>query len=193
MHSWTTIVVLVVVFAFAAEFRPLDHYMTAFVTGPRVNVTVFQVNRHAPKVRNRPRSKRRTPVRTDVGSRHKYIYFFFPDCIPDTRGFTKDDSNNDGRRVAIKAIGWKMYKQIKKIVFLKNINVIWRFLHICLIYTDILKSFIVPEKYNLIFNVTRICNTYDIFPGKYSIIYNYYHKIGVLENCWNTRYLVCIL
>lgn len=44
MHSWTTIIALVVVFAFAIEFRPLDHFMITYLTGPRVNITISQVN-----------------------------------------------------------------------------------------------------------------------------------------------------
>lgn len=43
MHSWTTIIVLVVVFAFAIEFRPIDDFRTTYLTGPRVNVTESQV------------------------------------------------------------------------------------------------------------------------------------------------------
>lgn len=44
MHSWTTIIVLVVVFGFAVEFRPLDHFMTEYLTGPPLNITTTQVN-----------------------------------------------------------------------------------------------------------------------------------------------------
>lgn len=44
MHSWTTIIALVVVFAFAIEFRPLDPFMTTYLTSPRVNITISQVN-----------------------------------------------------------------------------------------------------------------------------------------------------
>lgn len=44
MHSWTTIIALVVVFVFAIEFRPLDHYMYTYITSPRVNITESQVN-----------------------------------------------------------------------------------------------------------------------------------------------------
>lgn len=50
MHSWTTIMVLVVVFAFAIEFRPLDHFMTTYLTSPRVNITVSQVNTNSLKL-----------------------------------------------------------------------------------------------------------------------------------------------
>lgn len=44
MHTWKTIIALVVVFAFGIEFRPLDPFMTTYLTGPRVNITVSQVN-----------------------------------------------------------------------------------------------------------------------------------------------------
>lgn len=44
MHSWITIIALVVVFAFAIEFRPLDHFMITYLTGPRVNINISQVN-----------------------------------------------------------------------------------------------------------------------------------------------------
>lgn len=59
MHSWTTIIVLVVVFGFAVEFRPLDHFMTAYLTDPPLNITTTQVimkvkkNKTKKKPRNR--------------------------------------------------------------------------------------------------------------------------------------------
>ncbi|XP_016658549.1 folate transporter 1-like [Acyrthosiphon pisum] len=43
MRSWTTIIALAVIFAFAIEFRPLDHFMTIYLTGRRVNITDTQV------------------------------------------------------------------------------------------------------------------------------------------------------
>ncbi|XP_025423243.1 folate transporter 1-like [Sipha flava] len=42
MHSWTTIIALVVVFIFAVEFRPLDYFMTTYLTSPRLNITLSQ-------------------------------------------------------------------------------------------------------------------------------------------------------
>ncbi|VVC24855.1 Reduced folate carrier,Major facilitator superfamily domain [Cinara cedri] len=48
MHSWTMIIVLVVVFGFAVEFRPTDHFMTAYFTGPRINITTAQVTDELP-------------------------------------------------------------------------------------------------------------------------------------------------
>lgn len=42
MHSWTTIITLVVIFAFSVEFRPLDYFMTSYLVGQGVNVTDTQ-------------------------------------------------------------------------------------------------------------------------------------------------------
>jgi len=43
MHSWTTIITLVVIFAFSIEFRPLDYFMTSYLASQGVNVTDTQV------------------------------------------------------------------------------------------------------------------------------------------------------
>jgi len=44
MRGWTTIIALVVIFAFAIEFRPLDYFMTSYLArGQGVNVTDIKV------------------------------------------------------------------------------------------------------------------------------------------------------
>lgn len=43
MRSWTTIIALAVIFAFAIEFRPLDHFMTSYLASRGVNITDTQV------------------------------------------------------------------------------------------------------------------------------------------------------
>lgn len=43
MRSWTTIIALAVIFAFAIEFRPLDHFMTSYFIDQGVNTTDTQV------------------------------------------------------------------------------------------------------------------------------------------------------
>jgi len=48
MSSWTTIIALAVIFAFAIEFRPLDHFMTSYLIGQGINTTDTQV----PKLTN---------------------------------------------------------------------------------------------------------------------------------------------
>ncbi|XP_022167762.1 thiamine transporter 2-like isoform X2 [Myzus persicae] len=43
MRSWTTIIALAVIFAFAIEFRPLDHFMTSYFIDQGVNTTDTQM------------------------------------------------------------------------------------------------------------------------------------------------------
>jgi len=45
MRSWTTIIALAVIFAFAIEFRPLDHFMISYLTSRGVNTTDTQVHK----------------------------------------------------------------------------------------------------------------------------------------------------
>jgi len=45
MHSWTTIIALSVIFVFAVEFRPADHFMTSYFTSQGVKITDTQVLR----------------------------------------------------------------------------------------------------------------------------------------------------
>ncbi|KAL4121013.1 hypothetical protein QTP88_013598 [Uroleucon formosanum] len=42
MCSWTAIITLAVIFAFVIEFRPLDHFMTSYLTSRGVNITDTQ-------------------------------------------------------------------------------------------------------------------------------------------------------
>lgn len=43
MRTWTAIIALSVVFVFAMEFRPADHFMTSYLTSHEIQITDIQV------------------------------------------------------------------------------------------------------------------------------------------------------
>jgi len=43
MRTWTTIIALSVVFVFAMEFRPVDYFMTSYLTSQEMKITDTQV------------------------------------------------------------------------------------------------------------------------------------------------------
>lgn len=43
MENWKVVTALVTVFAFSLEFRPMDSFLTAYLTGPQIHVTLAEV------------------------------------------------------------------------------------------------------------------------------------------------------
>lgn len=53
MEQWKIVTAMVAVFAFSLEIRPLDSYLTAFLTSPNVNATLEEVRDYDLQCKNR--------------------------------------------------------------------------------------------------------------------------------------------